>query len=366
MKIYRELLESAVGRCVSVVARRTTLPVLECVRLRSTDDGKLEVSATDLNHWYFSLVNLEEEPDEPMDRLVPARSFVSALSLCVDEVLEFSFLKGSRLKFDGFELATLPADEWPDDPRTPLEEKEFEEIPVDAAEFKAAVSWASPVIDPAQGNLRRTCLSLYGSPETLEVAAGFGATTRYTELPRTVKGGAFKASLSLIGAHVLTTMGPELLCLYEGSRKVVVTVGSESAVLDLVACQINSVAELLGDPSSLPLHVVCDAAAVRVEVARANVALAHADWPQCDFVFSKASKTLAIEAVTEAATFRGEVDLSKCSRDITWKLNTKFLADQLPKSGAVTIRSGDDISPIVIEREDSRARGVVMPCNRIA
>lgn len=137
MKIETKLLKSALDNIRPIVGRRTTLPILSCVKLH-TERNRLHITASNLDEYQIERLEADEEM-EPC--------CVNYHQLCAAIGGEFSDLKFSKgvltvkIGIGKSEIKTLDAEEYP-----PLPKDELSKFSINCEELAEAVnatSWAA-------------------------------------------------------------------------------------------------------------------------------------------------------------------------------------------------------------------------------
>lgn len=115
MKTYLETsaLRSALKRIVRIASRRTTLPILNCLKLEAVD-GLLHIHASDLK--LFARVTVEAETVEPGVVVINAKLFDTLVNGASSDTISLVGKGGSPLTIEGGskgKYPTVSADEWP-------------------------------------------------------------------------------------------------------------------------------------------------------------------------------------------------------------------------------------------------------------
>lgn len=176
---------SVVGRAV---ATRSTLPVLANVML-STDNGRLKLSATDLEIGINCWIGAKVEEDGATT--VPARSFIDLVNSLPPERIDMELIVRTQtlnLKCARYEanLKGIDAQEFPLIPA--LEEGEGQ-ITLEAAAFKRMIEQVvlAAATDESRPILTGVLAKFEGNKLTLAAADGFRLSVRTAELPTEIE-----------------------------------------------------------------------------------------------------------------------------------------------------------------------------------
>ena len=161
-------LRAALPGLAKVIAKRTTLPVLGCVRLHRYHSGKVELTVTDLDRSAVFTLNSADK-DEPMTLLIPFADLGNVAKSCGSTGSIFVEPAGDNAAAIKFPVAgqtiehrcdMLPSGEFPDVPAIP-----GESIPVNdtlRSAIHEAMECASS--DPSRAILNGACLDV-SSPD---------------------------------------------------------------------------------------------------------------------------------------------------------------------------------------------------------
>lgn len=175
MTITRDNFLSALEPCCAIAARRTSLPILNCVKLSAMPEGML-VHATDLTCYLRERVDVIDGSLQPI--CVPAKRLLDVVRSLGDEITMEH--KNGRLLLSGggeAELSTLPEKDFPPENTAALKPQG---VPVgDLADCLEAVGdYASD--DPAQ-QLWKQSVQIEGANKKLRVQAANGPTIAVME-----------------------------------------------------------------------------------------------------------------------------------------------------------------------------------------
>ena len=172
---------SVVGRAV---ATRSTLPVLSNVML-STDNGRLKLSATDLEIGVNCWIGAKVEEDGATT--VPARSFIDLVNSLPPERIDMELVVRTQtlnLKCARYEanLKGIDAQEFP---LIPSAEEEEGRITLEPAAFRRMIEQVvlAAATDESRPILTGVLAKFEGNQLTLAAADGFRLSVRTAELP---------------------------------------------------------------------------------------------------------------------------------------------------------------------------------------
>ena len=172
---------SVVGRAV---ATRSTLPVLANVML-STDNGRLKLSATDLEIGINCWIGAKVEEDGATT--VPARSFIDLVNSLPPERIDMELIVRTQtlnLKCARYEanLKGIDAQEFP---LIPAAEEGDGQINLEAAAFRRMIEQVvlAAATDESRPILTGVLAKFEGNKLTLAAADGFRLSVRTAELP---------------------------------------------------------------------------------------------------------------------------------------------------------------------------------------
>lgn len=163
MKIPRKIFKPMIDRVLPLTTRKTTMPMLKCVRVKC-DDSTFTVSASSIEE---HMVSTTAGWGEPCDFLVHAEQLARLVDAC-DEDVELE-IKGSSLIFTGSgraELQILPVEGFPSVP-----DDNYKEIILnsqDLSEVAASVMWALKYYDKDDGRMYRRSLHVWGRAKRID------------------------------------------------------------------------------------------------------------------------------------------------------------------------------------------------------
>ena len=135
-KCEREPFLKAISDAARGIPAKPERPILSCLHL-SQKKGTLTATGTDMHIWIQSKTQVETD-DEPWTSVVNARLFVEAVKSCVTETITVNVGKTSTKVISGtsvFEFNTLPADDYPEFPKS-----DTEDITIDSATLVGALA----------------------------------------------------------------------------------------------------------------------------------------------------------------------------------------------------------------------------------
>lgn len=233
--ILQDTLQTALTTATRAVPARSTLPVLSNVYLKATMDGRLQLSATNLEMgittWTGAKVTRAGETT------IPAKTFAElvatfprdVITLDLDERTETLSLNcgGSKAKIKG-----VPGSEFPPMPETEMDGA----LEFDGATFRDVVRQTvfSASTDEARPVLTGVQIELSGITGTLASADGFRLSTRTVELSKSVNPARFIVPAKALAEVAKVTGNTVQMLFRDGRGQVVFRVGNTEITSQLI------------------------------------------------------------------------------------------------------------------------------------
>lgn len=233
--ILQDTLQAALSTVARAVPARSTLPVLSNVYLKATMDGRLQLSATNLEMgittWTGAKVTRAGETTIPAKTLAELVATFprDVITLDLDERTETLSLNcgGSKAKIKG-----VPGVEFPPMPETEMDGA----LEFDGATFRDVVRQTvfSASTDEARPVLTGVQIELSGITGTLASADGFRLSTRTVELSKSVNPARFIVPAKALAEVAKVTGGIVQMLYWPGNRQVVFRVGNTEITSQLI------------------------------------------------------------------------------------------------------------------------------------
>lgn len=235
LTILQDNLQTALTTAARAVPARSTLPVLSNVYLKATMDGRLQLSATNLEMgittWTGAKVTRAGETTIPAKTLAELVATFprDVITLDLDERIETLALNcgGSKAKIKG-----VPGVEFP-----PMSETEMDgALEFDGAMFRDVVRQTvfSASADEARPVLTGVQIELSGITGTFASADGFRLSTRTVELSKSVNPARFIVPAKALAEVAKVTGNTVQMLFRDGRGQVVFRAGNTEVTSQLI------------------------------------------------------------------------------------------------------------------------------------
>ena len=349
---------SVVGRAV---ASRSTLPVLSNVML-STDNGRLKLSATDLEIGINCWIGAKVEEDGATT--VPARSFIDLVNSLPSERIDMELIVRTQtlnLKCARYEanLKGIDAQEFP---LIPSAEEGEGQIALEAAAFRKMIEQVvlAAATDESRPILTGVLAKFEGNQLTLAAADGFRLSVRTAQLPvETEPVSVIVPARSLAELARISTDEEDITLVITPTRnQVLFHAPNVDLVSQLIEGNFPDYQQII--PKSCSTRTVLNTNSFLRACKTANIFAR--DAANIVRVQIAPGGELAPGHITIAATSAelgdnvGEIDASIEGDEVEIAFNVKYLIDVL---------SVMDSAQVVLETTTSSSPGVIKPVGEV-
>jgi DNA polymerase-3 subunit beta len=345
----------ALSRAVAVADKKSTMPILESVKLECAG-GQLLVSATDLTTAIAATVEAKGEGEA----CVNAKALLDRVKLMADGEIAINvddrsaIITGQGARM--FAISALGGDEFPAMPDD--DEVIMTEVP--AEQLRQALGATSYAISDDETRMHLSSALLEFSDTGLKVAAtdGHRLALAEQEIPGLAEGRMLAPKKGVIELKKLLSEGAESIELGSDGTWVHARVpGGVLFSIRLVDAQFPPYQQVIPQSN----HTVVDVPSVELMSALRAVSVSSAkNTHGVRLTFASGMVKIAGES-PESGEATDEVPCNYAGKSLTIGVNANYLVDAIAPvfADAVTMKLGGELDPIVIESRGYLA--VVMP-----
>ncbi len=353
----RETLSEALQTVQRGVSSRPGIPALTGVLMQASEDGRLELTTTDLEVSARLVVDVQAQ--EPGIALVPARLIGDTVKSLADAPVEFEADQTqARLRCAAYEglLRLLPPEDFPR-----LQEPEGTRVSVEAGRFAEAVSQVGRAASRDEARPVLTGVLLEVSREGLVLVA----TDSYRLAIRDLVGSADAEARAIVPERALSEAGRAAAAdekaaveLFVDESQVSFRIGELMLTSRLIEGEFPNYRQLLPDTHESRLLVsrqqLLDAVR-RVGLLARDTSPVRMEFNALGVKLSSSSPDLGQAVETVEARYEGE--------DLTVAFNPQYLADGLTAVTGESVRLDvrDGLKPGVVRGEGDEYTYLVMP-----
>lgn len=371
ISVLQENLLRALTLVTRAVPSRTSLPVLNNVLLRTTDDNRLVLNATNLE--LFISTSIGAKVEEPGDITIPANTFIELVKMLPQGRIDLSLdnasqtllmeAEGSKTKFKGTDASEFPAQAAPPEnlPMLQINGGLFNKM-IEQVIFACGKEDARPILTGA-------CMEWRDSILTLKAADGFRVAIRSETLDQT----DLPAFQAIIPAKTLA----ELRHAFTSDDNIYIVLNKNQMFFETATTRVT--AQLIDGTYPDVNAVIPKAHTTHVQVYKSELLMAckrseifardanHSTRVEINAAESRMTPgQVIIRAQSqEKGDNTGQLDASVEGKNVTITLNVRYLIDTLNAipDEQVIIETEGPITPSTIRPNNSEIHSLylVMP-----
>ena len=365
--VLQENLSTALDHVSRFVSSKTQLPILSNILL-STDDGRLKLSATNLNlainYWLGAKIDTKGTISIPSREITEFISYLPTGKIDL-ELTDKSLLKVISSKAES-EFATTPATDFPQipsiDPKTAFDiDLSLLTDAISQVAFSAAIDDTRPVL---------TAILCQFTPANLTLVAtdGFRLSTKSIKLVNPIKLADGQESLNLlIPARSLV----EVTKLAKNAKKVKIGLTPDGNQVVFVLDDLEIVSRLSEGQYPDYQRIIPDSSSTKVQIGRDDFAqsikmasvFAHESANVVRFTVNSESLQLSANA-PQVGRNQAQIDAKVDGPPLEVAFNYKFVSDFLNacKSQEMILELNESLSPGVFrDQSDPSYLHIIMP-----
>ena len=346
----QQALSKALNTVSKAVSNRTTLPVLKGILINATADGKILITASDLE---ISIKKeIEATVEEEGSAVVMSKLFCEIIRKLPNEDILIEKENNNSLKirtnFSEFEVVCLPVEEFP---KIGEKEEDSKKIIFDKEIFKEMVRKTSfaASIDESKGVLTGLYTEINEDDINMVALDGF----RLALVNEKVKSDASSSFIiSSKGMNEISKIAAEEedeedIEIYLGSRKAVFMIGKTEVILRIMEGEYIKYRDII--PSDSLTNVIVGKDIFVESIERAS--LLAKEGKNNLIKMSIKDDLLTITSRSEEGNVREEIAIDKTGNDLDIGFNSKFVIDVLKaiNDEKVSLNFKTGISPCVVK-----------------
>lgn len=345
-------LAKALNTVSKAVSNRTTIPILKGIMIKATEEGRLILTASDLE---ISIKKeIEADVAEPGAFVVMAKLFGDIIRKLPNEDILISEEEDGKVliktSFSEFNVVSFPTDEFPeignredDSVSLLLERNSFKEM-IRKTAFAASV-------DESKGVLTGILTELEEGSIKMVSLDGFRLALVKEEMEPASNSEPRKF---IIAAKVMNEIGKIIsedeeesdITIYLGEKRVVVTVGNNEIIIRRMEGEFIRYADIL--PSENTTHVIVSRDMLLESIERASLLSREGKNNLIKIIIK--NDLMTITSRSEEGNVKEEIIVEKTGNDLEIGFNSKFVLDVLKviEDEQISLNFKNGVSPCVV------------------